>query len=67
MKDYQATKEVIIRYLDIVGKTNVRKIQNHLLEIGIGATQAEISMICDEIRKDNKKREYKPDLEKKSE
>jgi hypothetical protein len=66
MTDYQATKDVISRYLYTVEKTSVRKIQNHLLEIGIGATQAEIAMICQELKEDNEKRRfYKPDIERK--
>jgi hypothetical protein len=66
MTDYQATKDAISRYLDTVKNTSVRKIQNHLLERGIGATQVEIAMICQEIREDNeKRRQYKPDIERK--
>ena len=64
MRDYQKTKDAISNYLANNDNASVKKIQDHLLEIGIGATQAEISMILQEIKEDDRKRkQYKPDME----
>ena len=66
MRNYQETKDAISNYLANNDSASVKKIQDHLLEIGIGATQAEIGMIMQEIKENDKNRKrYKIDMETK--
>jgi hypothetical protein len=66
MGDYDTIKNAIIQHLAKFKNTSAKEIQDELVASGLGASRAEITAICKELaEEDKKRRNYKPDIERK--